>query len=70
MKNASDVRKELAKMFNEVRAGTLDPANAKELTNICGKMIASAAVQVKYFAERNEKVRIDFLDEPETSADA
>ncbi|MGC3984813.1 MAG: hypothetical protein QM777_08845 [Pseudorhodoferax sp.] len=49
-------------MFQKLRAGEIKPGEASELSNIAGKMIASAKVQVEYCALRGEKPAIEFLD--------
>lgn len=62
MKNAEDLRTQLAAVFAELRAGTVKPSEAAELANLAGKMISSAKVQVEYFALRKESPNIAFLD--------
>lgn len=62
MKNAEELRDELAQTFAQLKAGTIKPSEAAELANIAGKMIASAKVQVEYFALRKESPRIEFLE--------
>ncbi len=62
MKNAEELRDNLAQTFAQLKAGTIKPSEAAELANIAGKMIASAKVQVEYFALRKESPRIAFLE--------
>lgn len=62
MKTAQSLREELAKVFAELRAGSIKQTEASELANIAGKMINSAKVQVEYYALRKESPRIAFLD--------
>ncbi len=62
MKNAEELRDELAQTFSQLKSGAIKPSEAAELANIAGKMIASAKVQVEYFALRKESPRIKFLD--------
>lgn len=62
MKNAEELRDELAQTFAQLKAGAIKPTEAAELANIAGKMIASAKVQVEYFALRKESPRIAFLE--------
>jgi hypothetical protein len=66
MKNASEMRNKLSTLFDDLRTGSVDRKDVKELTNICGKMISSAAAQVKYSSERKEIPQIAFLDEPKS----
>ena len=65
MKNAEELRDELAQTFAQLKAGAIKPSEAAELANIAGKMIASAKVQVEYFALRKESPRIKFLEAAE-----
>lgn len=63
MKNVSKMRDNLSDLYNDLRNGKADRKDVKELTNICGKMVSSAMVQVKYYAERKETPQIAFLNE-------
>ncbi|VVE82662.1 hypothetical protein [Pandoraea sputorum] len=62
MKNIRDVRAELSKVFDDLKAGRLKPAEASELNNAAGKIINSLKVEIEYYALRKEKPKIDFLD--------
>jgi len=62
VKNAEELRDELAQTFSQLKSGAIKPSEAAELANIAGKMIASAKVQVEYFALRKESPRIKFLE--------
>lgn len=61
MNTASELRAELAQVFAKLKAGEIKPGEAAELANLAGKMIASAKVQVEYYALRKESPEIDFL---------
>lgn len=65
MKNAEELRDELAQTFAQLKAGEIKPSEAAELANLAGKMISSAKVQVEYFALRKESPRIAFLESNE-----
>jgi 5-formyltetrahydrofolate cyclo-ligase len=65
VKNAEELRDELAQTFAQLKAGAIKPSEAAELANLAGKMIASAKVQVEYFALRKESPRIKFLEAAE-----
>ena len=65
MKNAEELRDELAQTFAQLKSGEIKPSDAAELANLAGKMIASAKVQVEYFALRKESPRIAFLESNE-----
>ena len=61
MNTASELRAELAQVFAQLKAGEIKPGEAAELANLAGKMIASAKVQVEYYALRKESPEIGFL---------
>lgn len=63
MQNVNELRTALSSLYDDLRAKKLEPNEARELTNIAGKMIASAAVQVKYAIARKEAPEIKFLEE-------
>lgn len=62
MKNAEELRDELAQTFAQLKAGEIKPSEAAELANLAGKMIGSAKVQVEYYALRKEQPRIEWLE--------
>jgi 5-formyltetrahydrofolate cyclo-ligase len=64
VKNAEELRAELSQTFAQLKAGEIKPNEAAELANLAGKMIASAKVQVEYYALRKESPRIDWLESP------
>lgn len=61
MKNATELRSELAKVFADLKSGAIKPKEAAELANLAGKMINSAKVQVEYHALIGDKPHIEFL---------
>jgi hypothetical protein len=60
--NIQELRNELLKSFSDLQNGKLKTKDAKELTNLSGKIILSAKVELDYnkFMKHNKK--IDFLD--------
>lgn len=62
MKNAEELRDELAQTFAQLKAGEIKASEAAELANLAGKMIGSAKVQVEYYALRKEQPRIEWLE--------
>jgi len=62
VKNAEELRDELAQTFAQLKAGEIKPSEAAELANLAGKMIGSAKVQVEYYALRKEQPRIEWLE--------
>jgi len=65
MKTANELRKDLAKVFDELNSGAVELKTASELANIAGKMISTAKVQVEYYALLGKAPRIAFLEEPD-----
>lgn len=63
MKNANELRNELADVFEKLKSGDIKPKEAAELANISGKMISSAKTQVEYYALRKEMPNIPWLEE-------
>lgn len=61
MKNVTQLRNELAEVFDQLNAGIIKPKEAGELANVAGKMINSAKVQLEYYALRKETPVIEFL---------
>jgi hypothetical protein len=61
MKNVTQLRNELAEVFDQLMAGAIKPKEAGELANVAGKMINSAKVQLEYYALRKETPTIEFL---------
>lgn len=62
MKNADELRAELAEVFAKLKSGQIKPGEAAELANLAGKMINSAKAQVEYYALRKEAPSIQFLE--------
>jgi hypothetical protein len=61
MKTVTQLRDELAEVFDQLKLGLIKPKEAGELANVAGKMINSAKVQLEYYALRKETPTIDFL---------
>lgn len=64
MKNCDELRQHLSTVFEDLKAGAIKPSEAAELANLAGKMIASAKVQVEYYAMRKETPQIKWLESP------
>lgn len=62
MKTATQLRDELAEVFDRLKSGEIKPKEAGELANVAGKMINSAKVQLEYHALRKSTPNIPFLD--------
>ena len=70
MKTATQLREELSEIFAALKAGKIKPGEAAEFSNLAGKMIGSAKVQVEYYALRKEAPYIAFLEsEPKPETD-
>jgi hypothetical protein len=61
MKNITELREELAKVFTSLRDGTMDPKQAIEMNNAAGKMINTVKVQLEYAELRGDKPDIGFM---------
>lgn len=62
MKNVVELRKELAKVFDGLRKGTISAKDATEMNNCAGKIINTCKVELEYAALRKEKPEIPFLN--------
>ena len=62
MKTVTQLRDELAVVFDELNSGAIKAKEAGELANVAGKMINSAKVQLEYHALRKTVPQIPFLD--------
>jgi len=63
MKNITDLRNQLAEVFNDLRNGDIEPKTVSELNNCAGKMINSLKVELEYNAMLNKTKTIKFLEE-------
>ena len=61
--NISELRNELAKSIQELRAGSLEVKVATEITNAAGKMINSAKVEIEYNKQLKKDKVIPFLEQ-------
>lgn len=60
--NVNDLRNNLSDVFEALRNGDIAHKEAKEISNLAGKMINSAKVQLDYHSLRkDEDFKIDFL---------
>jgi hypothetical protein len=62
VKNAEELRNELAQVFEQLKSGEIKPSEAAELANLAGKMINSAKTQIEYYALRKESPTIGWLE--------
>lgn len=62
MKTATELRNELADVFDQLKTGQIKPKEAGELANVAGKMINSAKVQLEYHELRKTTPSIPFLE--------
>jgi len=58
----NDIRNDLINVFNGLRDKTMDIKEATEINNTAGKIINTAKVQLAYFALRNDRPSIEFLE--------
>ena len=62
MKNMNELREELSIVFEGLKNGSIKTSEAAEMSNVAGKMINSAKVQIEYYALRKESPKIAFLE--------
>lgn len=60
--NIKDLRESLVESFEQLKTGKLKPKEAKELTNMAGKIIISAKTELDYNKYIKSERKIDFLD--------
>jgi hypothetical protein len=65
MNTVQDLRKMLGEVLIDLRDenSMMDAKKANAVSNLAGKMIASATAQLKQCAQRNEEPNIHFLKE-------
>jgi hypothetical protein len=60
--NIKDLRESLLASFIDLKAGKLKNKDAKEITNMAGKVILSSKVELDYNKQMKNNKKIDFLD--------
>jgi len=61
MKNITELRQALTKLFDQIRDGSVDVKVASEMNNTAGKIISSLKVQLDYAELRKEQPEIPYL---------
>lgn len=64
--NIKELRESLVKSFNDLKVGKLKTKEAKELTNLAGKIILSSKVELDYNKFMRKDVPIEFLEVDQT----
>lgn len=62
IKNIKELTNDLAKNYEKLTKGQLTEKRAKEISNMAGKIINSAKVNLEYNSYMKFKRKIDFLD--------
>lgn len=62
MKNITELRNELSKLFDQIKDGSVEVKQAAEMNNTAGKIINTIKVQIEYAELRKESPSIPFLD--------
>ncbi len=66
MKNIKELRDEQIKVYDQLKNGDIGQSQAKELSNIAGKILTSSKIQMDYNRMTgNGKKRIKFLESDE-----
>lgn len=60
--NIQTLRESLIESFADLKSAKLAPKEAKELTNLAGKIILSAKTELDYNKFTNNNKKIDFLE--------
>lgn len=60
--NILDLRNDLIKAYEDLKAGKLTLREAKEQSNIAGKIMNSATTQMKYNIYSKRQTKIKFLE--------
>jgi len=66
MKNVVDLRNELIKIFEQLKAKEISHTDAKELNNSAGKIINSVKIELEYAGLCKVTPNIAFLNAPKT----
>lgn len=60
--DVNELRDHLATVLEDLKAGTINPDRATAIASVASQMIAAAKVQVGYYALKNQRPAIPFLD--------
>lgn len=60
--NIQDLTNDLVKNYKNLCDGSLEPKMAKEISNMAGKIIGSAKVNLEYNKLMDKKTKIPFLE--------
>ena len=60
--NVKDLRDDLVKVYQDLRAGKLGTNEAKQAANVSGKILSTAKAQMEYNKMVQSKSRIKFLE--------
>lgn len=59
--NIKDLRTQTALIFDQLKSGAIETKTAEGMNNSIGKIIGSLNVELKYYAQREEKPEIEFF---------
>lgn len=62
MENITELRNNLADLFEQIRTDAIDVKHAAEMNNTAGKIIASLKVELDYAEQRQVQPDIEFLN--------
>ena len=62
VKNTRELRKELAQVFDDLKAGKIEVAMSTELNRTANTIIKGIGQQIRYRKDRKEKPQIGFMD--------
>lgn len=62
LKNMNELRDDLLNHYNALASGSLKPKDAKEISNLTGKIINTCKIQLDYNSLMKRDQQIDFLE--------
>lgn len=60
-RNLNELQHELVQVFHELRQQTIKPSEAKEISNVAGKIVKICEVQINYAALLGIKPQLEFM---------
>jgi len=60
--NVKELREDLTKVYSNLRNGSIGLSEAKQASNVAGKIISSVKTQIEYNKMTQSKNKIKFMD--------
>lgn len=65
MRNTTELRNEMVKVFNDLKGRKIDTTSAKTMVLVSNSILKSAAIEADYNKFIGQKTEIEFLKTPE-----